>query len=152
MKKLILVFSAFVFFALTACSNDDNSNEDNPIEKQIQGTWNMVTGITIQNGQTTTVDLKEGDCNYDFYNFKSNGSKDEIYHDSEDGCSQNNDLGTWSFDSKNNTITTIDSEDDYPRVLEVIEISASSMKLKLINENGELPEVYGVEIYMILKK
>lgn len=155
MRKIIYAFCAFGIMAITSCSSDDNSNPDDPIiespAKKVEGKWKFVTGIVIFQGQTITEDLKSEECDYDFLNFKANGTKDEIYHNTDDNCSQENFTGTWVYNLENDIITTIDNGDNYETIFEVVEISNSTMKLKLISDGGEIiPDT--VEVYTLLEK
>lgn len=156
MKKIILGLSALACLAITSCSNDDNNKTEETVivdsaSKKFEGKWKMVTGILIYQGETETEDLKIENCNYDFFDFRSNGTKDEVYHSEDGNCTENNYVGTWVYDQTDNTITTIDTEDNYEVIFEVIEISSTSMKIRLISDDGELlPKE--VEIYIILQK
>ena len=156
MKKIILGITTIACLAIASCSSDDNSTQDNPVvespSKKFEGKWKMVTGIVIYNGQTQTQDLKPGDCDYDFYDLKSNGSKDEVYHETENNCTETNWVGTWNYNADENTITAIDSDDNYTVVFEIIEFSTNTMKVKLIEDDGVNPENSGFEIYSILQR
>ena len=156
MKKILFCFLAISSIALTSCSSDDNTTNENPIiedtnSQKFVGKWNLKTGIIIEDGQTYTIDLKTEGCNYDFFDLRSNGTKDEVYHSEDGNCTEENFVGTWVYDQTDNTITTIDTDDNYEMVYEVIEISTNSMKVKLISDDGEaIPN--SIEIYSILEK
>lgn len=154
MKKIILSLSVLACFAISSCSSDDNKEEiviDNSVSQKFIGKWNLKTGIIIEDGQTYTIDLKTEGCNYDFFDLRSNGTKDEVYHSEDGNCTEENFVGTWVYDQTDNTITTIDTDDNYEMVYEVIEISTNSMKVKLISDDGEaIPN--SIEIYSILEK
>src|SRR5690606_23300905 len=111
-----------------------------------------VKGEYFQNGTLVEEeDLKSGDCNYDYYELKAGGTKDEVYHDEEADCAQDSYTGTWVYDAATKQVTLVDSEDGYTLVTEIVSITANDLKIKLISENGEtLPE--GLEVYLYLKK
>jgi len=156
MKKILLCVFALSSLAITSCSSDDNNKTEDTVivdsaSKKFEGKWKMVTGIFIYQGETQTEDLKIENCNYDFFDFRSNGTKDEVYHSEDGNCTENNYVGTWIYNQTDNTITTIDTEDNYEVIFEVIEISSTSMELRLISDDGELiPDE--VEIYTIFQK
>lgn len=59
--------------------------------------------------------------------------------------------GRWSYNPSTKEITLIDSDDDYTLVTEVISITATDLKIKMITADGE-PAPNGVEVYLYLKK
>src|SRR5690606_40614105 len=85
MKKIVF-FSALLSLSLVSCGDDDKPQDQTPIvQDPLVGKWNMVKGEFYQNGNLVLEeDLKPGDCNYDFYELKTGGVKDEVYHDEED--------------------------------------------------------------------
>ncbi len=152
MKKLVAL-SALLSLTLVSCGDDDKPQDQNPIiQDPLVGKWNMVKGEVYQNGTLLLEeDLKPGDCNYDFYELKTGGIKDEIYHDEDADCAQGNYTGTWVYNAAAKQVTLVDEEDGYTMVVEVISVTASDLKIKLISEEGEpLPE--GIEVFTYLKK
>ncbi|WP_177761004.1 lipocalin family protein [Flavobacterium sp. I3-2] len=155
MKKILFSFLALSTLAIASCSSDDNATTEPKTEvttsQMLVGKWNMVTEIFIYQGETETEDLKIENCNYDFFDFKSNGTKDEVYHSEDGNCTEENFVGTWTYNQTDNTISTIDTEDNYKMIYKIIEISSNSMKLRLLNDDGVvIPDE--VEIYSILEK
>lgn len=156
MKKLFLL-TTLLSLSLVSCGDDDKTTD--PIVTPVDNTqtlltakWNLVKGEYYQNGTLVqTEDLKPGTCDYDYYDLKSGGLKDEIYHNEEDDCSTENYDGTWSYNSATKEVTLIDTEDNYTIITEVISINATDLKIKMISEDGEaVPD--GVEAYLYLKK
>jgi len=152
MKRLVF-FSALLSLSLVSCGDDDKPQPEQPKDTQtlLTAKWNLVKAEYIENGETTTEDLKPGSCDYDYYDLKAGGVKDEIFHDEEDNCSTGNWPGTWSYNASNKQVTLIDSDDDYTLVTEVISISATDLKIKMITADGQ-PAPDGVEAYLYLKK
>lgn len=147
MKKVLLA-ATLAAFALVSCGDDDNKAGNQP---KLDGKWNLVSAEYIQDGETTKEDLKPGTCDYDYYDLKAGGVKDEVYHDEEDGCSTDNWPGTWSYDAAKKQVTLIDSDDNYTLVWEVVSLTASDLRMKLISDDGETaPE--GYEVYANLKR
>lgn len=154
MKKLVFL-SALLSLSLIGCSSDDEKPiDDNTSDPQnlLVGQWNMVKGEVYQNGDLLfSEDLKLESCDYDYYNFKPDGIKDEVYHDDLDDCSTTNWTGTWSYNEQNDQITLIDDDDNYTLVLEVISVTTTDLKLKLVSDDGEnIPEE--IEVYQYLTK
>lgn len=156
MKKIILGITTLACLAITSCSSDDNSTQDNPTvditTNKLEGKWKMITGIMVYQGETQTIDLKPENCDYDYYNLKANGSKDEVYHIPESDCETENYVGTWIFNAEDSSLKTIDSEDNYTMIFKIVEFSSNRMKVKLVNDGGANPEDFGYEIYSILEK
>lgn len=152
MKKIVF-FSALLSLSLVSCGDDDKPQDQTPIvQDPLVGKWNMVKGEAYQNGTLLLEeDLKPGDCNYDFYELKTGGVKDEVYHDEEADCAQDNYIGTWAYNAASKQVTLVDEEDGYTMVVEVVSVTAGDLKIKLISEDGEsLPE--GIEVFTYLKK
>ncbi len=152
MKKLVAL-SALLSLTLVSCGDDDKPQTEQPQDTQtlLTAKWNLVKAEYIMSGQTQTEDLKPGSCDYDYYELKAGGVKDEVYHDEEDNCSTYNYDGTWAYNKENKQVTLVDSEDGYTLVTEVISINATDLKIKMISGDGEeLPD--GMEIYLYLKK
>lgn len=108
----------------------------------------MVKGEVYTDGKKTFENaLKVADCENDFIDFKSNGQKDQIYHD-EDDCTTENETGKWTFDESSNQLTVIDDIDEYKMLFEVASITKSELKLKLLVEDGSaVPKNMKVFIY-----
>lgn len=141
---------------LTGCVNDDNvtgpAPSTNPSKEQLTAKWKMVKGEVYQNGTLVySEDLKNADCDYSYYDLKSNGSKDEVYFDAEDDCSMDNTPGTWSYEQGKKLITMTDAEDGYRMQVEIVTLTSTEFKFKLVKDgDDEIPE--GTEIYCYLQK
>ena len=153
MKKIVF-FSALLSLSLVSCGDDDKPQDQTPPVTQdpLVGKWNMIKGEVYQNGTLVQeADLKPGDCSYDYYDLKTGGVKDEVYHDADADCTEENYVGTWAYDAATKQATLVDAEDGYTIVVEVISVTASDLKIKLISEDGEaLPE--GIDFFTYLKK
>ncbi|KAA5535927.1 lipocalin family protein [Paenimyroides baculatum] len=152
MKKLVF-FSALLSLSLVSCGDDDKPQPEQQKDTQtlLTAKWNLVKSEYIINGVTETEDLKPGDCDYDYYDLKSGGLKDEISHDESDNCSTSNWPGTWAYNAAKKQVTLVDSDDNYTLVTEVISINATDLKIKLISADGE-PAPTGTEVYLYLKR
>ena len=148
MKKLVF-FSALLSLSLVSCKDDDNTTTTP--EVTVAGKWNLVKAEYIENGETTTEDLKPGSCNYDYYDLKVGGIKDEVYHNEDDNCTTENWPGTWSYNESNKYVTMIDSDDNYTVVFQVVSLTATDLKVKMISDDGNTPPE-GTEVYAYLKR
>lgn len=149
MKKVLslLLLSSL---ALTSC--DETTVYPVRPSTLISGTWKMVKQETYEKGTLIEAeDLKNPDCDYDYYVLNSDGTKDEVYHDASAHCSQDGYPGTWSFDEEANILTLIDDEDGYQFVAEPVEFTKAHLKLKLINDGGT-PVPADFEVFIYLKK
>jgi len=155
MKRIfffLIIGAAF----LTGCGEDDNVTgpvpSTNPSKEQLTAKWKMVKGEIYQNGKLVySEDLKSEDCEYSYYDLKSNGSKDEVYFDPEDSCAMDNTPGTWTYDHNKKLITMTDTEDGYRMQVEIVTLTSTEFKFKLVKEgDDDIPE--GTEIYGYLKK
>ncbi len=156
MKKIVF-FSALLSLSLVSCGDDDKPQpqpepqpQDNTTTLLI-GKWNMVTGEVYANGQLVqSGNLSTEGCDYDYFEIKTGGLKDEVYHDEED-CSTSNYPGTWTYESANKMVS-LEDEDGYLLEGEIISINATDIKLKLISDGGDRPEDQGFEVFYYLKK
>lgn len=149
MKKLIAL-SAMLALTLVSCDKEDDKPVTQP-EVTVAGKWKLVSSEYIVNGETTTEDLKPGTCDYDYYDLKAGGVKDEVYHDEDSDCATENWPGTWTYNDSNKYMTLVDSDDNYTIVFQVVSLTASDLKVKLISDNGTtLPT--GTEVYAYLKR
>lgn len=143
MKKTILITTLFSFI-LISCNDDDK-----PSEKNLIGKWNLVQSETYKNGKrTATIDLKSDACNYDYYNLKTNGEKEEVYHKEIENCKVYKYPGTWSYNANTKQITMVNADESYTSVNEVISLTDNHLKLKLISEDLEP----NTEAYLYLKR
>lgn len=154
MKKLVF-FSALLSLSLVSCGDDDKPQpQPQPVDNTptlLLGKWNMVTGEVYLNGQLVqSGNLSTEGCDYDYFEIKTGGLKDEVYHDEED-CSTSNYPGTWTYESANKMVSLVD-EDGYLLEGEIISINTTDIKLKLISDGGDRPEDQGFEVFYYLKK
>ncbi len=150
MKK-ILLFTSILCLSFTSCNNEDDSKSSSEKEALLVGKWNMIKAEFYKEGKLQdSKSLKSGECEYNYYNFKEDKTKDEIYHNANADCATENDLGKWSYNGKLNQITLIDNEDGYTFIAEVISINENSAKFKVVSDGGEKPKEE--EIYYILEK
>lgn len=153
MKKLIL--GAFLACSLISCGDDDKPVD--PVKQDetktlLVGKWNMVTAEYYQDGELLgSEDLKSGTCDYDYYDLKTGGTKDEIYHDPEADCATENYPGTWTYEATGKIVTLVDEEDDYAVEASIESINSSDLKIKMISSGGE-PVPDGLEVFLYLKK
>ena len=154
MKKLILL-SAFLSLSLVSCGDDDKPQPEQPQDNTptlLLGKWNMVTGEVYENGELVqSGNLSAEGCDYDYFEIKTGGIKDEVYHDGENNCATDNYVGTWTYSSSNKMVSLVD-EDGYLLEGEIISINATDIKLKLISDGGDRPEDQGLEVFYYLKK
>lgn len=148
-----IYFLSIGLISLTSCKNDDTTVS--PIKKEdtktlLVGKWHMIRSETIVDGVTTDdSDLKIEGCDYDFFHFKTDGTKEEVYHGMD--CSLETFDGTWFYDEVKNSIDVIDKEDGFKTVFRVESITKTDLKIRLLEGNNEpLPEE--VEGYTYLKK
>lgn len=153
MKKIIA--TAFIVCSLMGCGDDDKPVEQvkqDDTKKELIGKWKMIKAEYYKDGVLVeTEDLKSGSCDFDYYDLKTDGTKDEIYHDKEADCAIENNIGTWIYNSSNKTVTIKDNEDDSTFIVTVASINATDLKIKLVTTDGvSLPN--GLEAYMYLNK
>lgn len=154
MKKLIL-FSALLSLSLVSCGDDDKPEpQPQPVDNTstlLVGKWDMVTGEVYQDGELVqSGNLSTEGCEYDYFDIKTGGLKDEVYHDEED-CATSNFPGTWTYEATSKMVSIVD-EDGYLLEGEIVSINATDIKLKLISDGGDRPEDYGFEVFYYLKK
>lgn len=149
MKKLVAL-SALLSLTLVSCGDDDNKA---PVaEVTVAGKWNLVKSETYEDGTLTdTENLKSGSCDYDYFDLKSGGVKDEVYHNEQDNCTPDNWPGTWSYSESNKYVTMIDSDDNYTVVFQVVSLTATDLKVKMISDDGDTPP-QGMEVFAYLKR
>lgn len=153
MKKSIflLIMGTSIFFS---CKSDDTTIL--PLEPVSQktlllGKWKMIKKEIYKDGNLIgSENLKNPQCDYDFYDLKKDGIKDEIYHDSEDSCLPENYKGLWSYDESKKIITVIDDQDG-ELMAQVISLTQSDLKIKIIREDGSAPPIE-FEFYSYFEK
>jgi len=154
--KRIFFFIALGTSILTSCGSDDNTSipttPTNPSKEQVTAKWKMVKGEVYQNGTLFYEEnLKGENCEYSYYDLKSNGTKAEVFYDAEDDCDLDITEGIWTYNQSKKQITLTDSEDGYTMVMEVVTLSATEAKFKLVKDGDEeIPT--STEIYVYLKK
>ena len=60
--------------------------------------------------------------------------------------------GTWSYNLVNKQISLMDAEDGYRFVAEIISMTDTDLKIKIISDGGDKPGDSELEIYYFLKK
>lgn len=155
MKKIIY-FLSISLLALTGCKDDETVYLVNPkddITTLLLGKWNMVKGELYANGELVqSGNLSTEGCDYDYFVIKTGGLKDEVYHDGENNCATDNYEGTWTYNSENKIVSIVDAEDGYLFEAEILSITPTDIKLKIVSEGGDRPEDQGLEAFYYLKK
>src|SRR5690554_5782117 len=132
MMKKIALFTALTAFMLTSCKDDDHLRDDGA-KDLLLGKWNMVKGEIYENGVLSdSENLSYEGCEYNYYEF--------------------NDDGTWSYNLVNKQITLVDAEDGYRFIAEIISMTDTDLKIKIISDGGDKPGDSGLEIYYFLEK
>ena len=155
MKK-VFFFIALGTGILTSCGSDDNATttptSSNPSKEQVTAKWKMVKGEIYQNGKLINEEnLKGENCEYSYYDLKANGTKAEVFYDADDDCDMDITEGTWTYNQSKKQVTLTDSDDGYTMIMEVVTLSATEAKFKLVKEgDDEIPT--STEIYVYLKK
>lgn len=146
MKKVLMLIGV-ASFSVMSCSDDEQPY----VEPKLEGKWNMIKAEYMSNGELKTLDLKPGSCDYDYYDFRTDGYRDKVYHNENDNCATENLFGSWSYDEATKQITMIDVADDFKVVMEVISLTTKDLKVVVISENDRVaPE--GKEYYIYLKR
>lgn len=152
MMKKIALFTALTAFMLTSCKDDDHLRDDGA-KDLLLGKWNMVKGEIYENGVLSdSENLSYEGCEYNYYEFINDGTKNEVYHNFYEDCSTYNYDGTWSYNLVNKQITLVDAEDGYRFVAEIISMTDTNLKIKIISDGGDKPGDSGLEIYYFLEK
>jgi len=154
MKKnfFILFVSAFVFIS---CQGDDSTA--NPIESEpenpqtlLLGKWKKIKReIYIDGSLTSTIDLKSAECDYDYYDLKNDGTKDNVFYRPEENCKDISINGIWSYDASKNIITLKDNVSEI--LAQTVSLTKTDLKVKVIRENSASPPA-GYEVYAYFKK
>ncbi|SFN57359.1 hypothetical protein SAMN05421741_10797 [Paenimyroides ummariense] len=156
MKKLVAL-SALLSLTLVSCIVDDRpagdqSGSQDKTETLLLGKWNMVKRENYQNGNLVLEeDLKPFSCDYHYYDLKTDGIKDDVYHDLQN-CSLIIYSGTWSYNPISKQITLYDNNtEDGTTIAEVKSLTKTDSKLKIISYLGK-PTPNGTEVYLYLEK
>ena len=156
MKKLVALF-ALLSLTLVSCIVDDRpagdpSGSQDKTEKLLLGKWNMVKRENYKNGTLTMIsNLKPFSCDYHYYDLKTEGIKDDVYHDLQN-CSLIIYSGTWSYNPINKQITLYDNNnEDGTTIAEVQSLTEANLKLKIISYLGK-PTQSETEVYLYLEK
>ena len=138
MRKIVLLTALAVFgWTVTACKSDDEVVTQKSEKELLEGKWNMVKEeVYFDDVLVGTEDLKTEGCDYDFYHFYANGTKEEVYFSND--CNQNEYDGIWNYNEATKELKIVDSEDDYTMIYRVLNIDASSLEIQMINEDGEV--------------
>ena len=152
MKKIILLTS-LLSLGLASCGNDDNTVlENETVETKLLGKWNAVKAEMYLNGKLEdSENLAAVKCENSYYEIKAGGTKDEVYFDEEGNCERENYPGTWTYNTSNKHITIVDSDDNYTMIYELVSVTNSDLKIKLIEDDGLTPDE-GQEVFYYFKK
>lgn len=142
--------------SLTGCKNDDTTvypiNPKDEITKLLLGKWDMVKGESFENGKLVqSGSLSTDGCDYDYFVLKTGGLKDEVYHDGENNCATDNYEGTWSYNSESKLFSLVDV-DGYLFEGEILSITATDLKLKIVSDGGARPEDQGLKVFYYFEK
>ncbi len=135
MKKFNLLFlSLFALATITSCNNDDDDNSSASIE----GKWQIsLEGETLA---TLVAAENEGSCGFDITEFSQAGTyKVTDFYSTGSACTSETETGTWI--KKDNTLT-IKNGDNETIVLQILELSDSTLKIKSTDAEGDWIEVY----------
>ena len=147
MKKSVTL-SALLSLTLVSCIVDDRPAGDQSgfqdnTEILLTNKWNLIKGeyyIKTTNSLWYSVDLSDEDCDYNYYEFRTDGVKKEVYHDWFKNCDGENYDGGWIYDSENNIISLSNSKEGQLLKYEIVSITATDLKLKLISDDGFIDE------------
>ncbi|HLV50377.1 MAG TPA: lipocalin family protein [Flavobacterium sp.] len=124
-------------WTVTSCKSDDEVVTQKSEKQLLEGKWNMVKEeVYFDDVLEDTQDLKTDGCDYDFFHFYADETKEEVYFNND--CNQSEYDGTWNYNEATKELTIVDSEDDYTMIYRVLNIDASSLEIQMINENGDV--------------
>ncbi len=138
MKKIVLM-TAFAVLGLSfnSCKSDDEVVIIKSKKDLLEGKWNMVKEeVYFDDVLQHTQDLKAADCDYDFYHFYADGTKEEVYFNND--CNLREYDGIWNYNEATKELTIVDSDDEYTMIYRLLNIDASSLEIQLINEDGKV--------------
>ncbi len=118
MKKILFLFVSVLAVSLVSCNKDDDGDS-----ASIEGSWEFSQVGGVISGQEVLV-AYSNECasQKDYVEFASDGAfRGYFYYDD---CSLDNEIGTWSKDGDNLTITS-----EGVVTLEIKELTSSSLKL-----------------------
>ena len=123
MKKITLLLIAFCIFG---CSKKDVS-EEIPTTS-IEGKWQFYKEGGIVSGQEVLTDYQHSaGCTKDFTEILAGGVLKDHYFNSS--CTESIDTGNWV---KNNTTLTLTYPGETPTNAEILELTATTLKVKII--------------------
>jgi len=123
MKKITLLLIAFCIFG---CSKKDVS-EEIPTTS-IEGKWQFYKEGGIVSGQEVLTDYQHSaGCTKDFTEILAGGVLKDHYFNSS--CNESVDTGNWV---KNNTTLTLTYPGESPTNAEILELTATTLKVKII--------------------
>lgn len=142
MKKIILLFIAFVSLsAMTSCSDDDDSNSGS-----IEGKWEFSQYGYVLAGQEFLFDYEHSSgCAKDYIVFTSNTTTSHTFFNYGSGCEEEIDTETYT---RNGNILTSSNDE----TIEIVSISDTTLKFKLLyeGENEDIPA--GAYALIVLKR
>ncbi|WP_298308668.1 lipocalin family protein [Flavobacterium sp.] len=125
MKKIILLF--FITFSFIGCSKDDDSQVVTPVA--IEGKWQFSKEGELINGQEVLTNYQHSaGCIKDFSEILAGGVIKDHYFNSS--CTESIDVGTWVRNNNNLTFTYPGNSATY---LEIMELTATTLKVKYVN-------------------
>ncbi|PKB16233.1 lipocalin family protein [Flavobacterium sp. 5] len=136
MKKLTVLFLSLVaLVSVVSCNKDDDNNSST--DASIEGKWQLTQ--QGDSDKTLAPAVNEGGCATESLEIKTGGTFTVTWFEYfEQKCTQDNGAGTW--EKKDNVLTI--KEDGETTVLQILEISNTSLKLKGSDEDGEYVNVY----------
>jgi hypothetical protein len=135
MKKLSVLFVSLVaLMSVVSCSKDD----DNDSSTSIEGKWELV-----KEGETeaTLETVDNGSCGGDMYEVLGNGTitSSGFYTNEESACTAFSSSAKWK--KQGNMFIVTDGE-EIIIAAEILEVNATTLKLKTTDEEGIWYEVY----------
>jgi len=132
MKKITILFLSVLTLGLSvaSCSSDDDNDGGSA---SIEGKWQVsLEGETLA---TLEAPEDEGSCGTDIIEFSKGGAftVTGLYY-SNSKCNPYSEKGTWS--KKDQTITIKHSEGEDTNELTIVELTASTLKVKEVDEEG----------------
>ena len=137
MKKIFLILS-FSLLAISSCSSDSNSNEDNSLLFKrwyyVSHTQNGTTfyPLTCTNGQRDYIDIISPNIANFYYISGSNGSN----------CSGNYAMEPYTFTQNGSVLNMTYSNGNDPSVITISELTATSLKFVETWDTGSAYCVY----------
>lgn len=157
MKKIALLL-VLTSLSLASCSSDDEQpiiETPKPItQSPLIGKWDIIEIQIYNNGEfVKSTDLKQGECNYAFYDIKVGGIYEENFYNPDKECEKSITDGTWNHDESVKKLTLNSNEIEHPVVLDEVVINETEIKGRIYSINGQTrPDDSKSDAYYILKK